>query len=255
MIPLVARARAAEFGLTQYHRDPTAEKILDRLGTKGDEFMHRPTVEMVEARTRIFVELARSFFEKHPTGTAFNIGCGLSDYFQWLDNGQNHFIDADLAEVMKIREQLIEPRNARHRFAEVSLTSPNWWESLQIPTDEPALILIEGVLMYLKPEDVQAILGAFGEKASKGSELLFDFMSWLGVGQAQRHSPVMKHTKAEFHWGARRISDLTKPHPRLRLLSQHRPLASGGFLRSAGEYLFRAITSVPLYGIARMGVK
>jgi len=252
MIPLVARARAREYFPNDYIADPTAETILKKIGKTGDEFMNEMTVRAVRDRTQIFRDCAADFFKRNPKSTGASIGCGLSNYFQWLNNGTNKFVDADLPEVMEVRRQLLTPINDRHRFLDLSLTSPNWWDELSLP-NEPVVIIIEGVLMYLKPEEVAKVLHTFGERAAPGSELLFDHMCWLAVGQAQKHSAVMKHTNAEFAWGIRKIEELTAPHTRLRLLPQKRRM-SGNFLRVNFERVFQTVTSVPFYGIARVGV-
>lgn len=255
LIPLVARARGGEFFGSKHLRDPTAEEILKRLGVSGNEFMHEGTAHAIEARTRVIVDLAQSFFQRYPSGLGVNIGCGLSNYFQWLDNGTNHFLDADLPEVIRIRSDLIEPRNERHRFREISLTSTDWWEKLESNPGEPVLVVIEGVSMYLTPTQMHQILRTFGEKAPKGSELVFDFMSWLSIGRARSHSPAMKQTHAEFRWGARRIEEITSQHERLYLMSLHRLLKEHGKLRSVIDFMFEKLTSVPFYGMAQLGVK
>jgi len=251
MIPLVARARVAE-RFPNAVRDPSAERILKEIGKSGDEFMNPITVRAVRDRTKIFRECSQDFFKRYPKSTGASIGCGLSNYFQWLDNGQNHFVDADLPEVMNVRRGLLKPLNNRHRFSDISLTAPNWWDELKFP-DEPVVIIIEGVLMYLKPDEVTQVLRTFAERAAPGSELLFDYMCWLAVGQAQKHSPVMRHTNVDFAWGVRKISELTAAHPRLHLLPQKQRM-SGSFLRVNFERLFQTVTSVPFYGIARVGV-
>jgi O-methyltransferase involved in polyketide biosynthesis len=155
---------------------------------------------------------------------------------------------------MRIRRQLIEPLNSRHRFAELSLTSENWFEKID-SSSEPFLLIIEGVSMYLQPREVHQILYTFGEKASSGSELVFDFMSWLSVGRARNHSPAMKHTRAEFTWGARNLRELTSQHRRLHLIAVKRPLKNASFLRSVLDSLFQTLSSVPFYGVARIRVK
>ncbi len=254
MIPLVARARGREFFPDDYVDDPTATHALESLHTRGEEFMHKGTVRAIIDRTRIFTRLARNFFERNPHAAGADIGAGLSDYFQWLDNGTNTFVDADLPEVMRVRETLIKPRNARHGFVDASLASPDWWDALKLP-NKPVVIIIEGVLMYLTPEQSQEVLRTFAERAAPGSELIFDFMCWLGVGHASETSPVMKHTRAQFKWGVRRLSELTAADSRLQLLSLHPLLSSQSFFRRIFSRAFHFVMGVPLYGIARIGVR
>ena len=115
------------------------------------------------------------------------------------------------------------------------------------------LLLLEGVLMYLRPEEVRQILHEFAEHAPAGSEIVFDSLSWMATGWAAMH-PLVSRTDAQFLWGARQMSDFTAAHPRLRLLSEHSVLdgydAATAWLCPA----FRALWGVPMYGIIRLGL-
>ncbi|WP_108361896.1 class I SAM-dependent methyltransferase [Limnohabitans sp. Bal53] len=46
----------------------------------------------------------------------------------------------------------------------------------------PLLLVCEGVLMYLTPTQVKAVLQEIGENAPEGSELVCDFMTPLCIG-------------------------------------------------------------------------
>lgn len=90
-----------------------------------------------------------------------------------------HMTDADLAEVMTIRREVLPPRHDCHVLAELDLTAPDWWEQLGLPArrDEPPVFLMsEGVFMYLEPTTVNAVLATFGERAPAGSIFTFDVM-------------------------------------------------------------------------------
>ena len=256
LIPLAGRAAASRMFPEAGFSDPTAQEVLTRLTETGREFVHHKiTVFSILERTRIFRDLTKEFIQRNPHTTVVNLGCGLSNYYQWLDYGTHSWIDADLAEVMQIRKQLIQPRNERHRFLEISITSSDWWEKLNLPKELPVQLIVEGVLMYLQPQEVIQFLKIFAEKASRGSEILFDFMCWIQIGRGRKHHPVLKYTKAEFAWGVRRLTDLAHIHPRLKLTSHHRILKNSSPVLSLSEAVFQKFTGVPFYAIAKLTVE
>lgn len=254
-IPLAARAHGGQRHPALEVDDAHAAQALVLLGDDGRRWLDDDvTVFGVLVRTGLFRELARDFFRRHPGALGASLGCGLADYFQWLDNGRNRWLDADLPEVMALRAQLPLPPSRRRQARCVDLGAPDWWERLGLPDGEeaePVLLICEGVLMYLPPRQVQALLRRFGERAPSGSQLVFDAMSWLAPGHADLN-PSVRQTGAQFRWGLSRLRELTAPHPRLRLLSQHSVMEGYGFPYAQLGPLFRWTWGVPLYALYRL---
>lgn len=257
LIPLAARAFGDAMFPAKAIHDAYAALALRSLGADVSHFLDdQASVYGVLSRTTIICDLAREFFSRFPQALGANLGCGLAHYFQWLDRHSNRWLDADLPQVMALRKRLLPAGGERLRHAEVDLSRPGWWDRLALPRqgDEvPMLLICEGVLMYLEPAQVQCVLREFGENAPAGSELLFDTLCWLAVGCAALH-PSVRHTNAQFRWGPRCLDDLTAPHPRLVLLSEHAVMDGFGFPLSLIDANFRALYGVPLYGVTRLGV-
>lgn len=251
-IPLAARA----FGDALFPQvavgDAHAAPMLAALGDDGRQWLNdRPSIYGVLARTRRFRERAAEFLASHPAGHVVNLGCGLSHYFQWLENGQARMTDADLPEALSIRRELLPAVGDRHQLRELDLTASDWWDTLDLPAGHdapPVFLFCEGVLMYLKPDAVQAVLKTFGECAPLGSSFAFDARCWLAAGRAKQHLSG-KHTAAEIHWGPRRLAELTAPHPRLRLVGTHLVMDGYGFPYALMGPTFRAIFGVPFYAV------
>lgn len=251
-IPLAARAFGDAMFPALALGDAHAGRILKALGDDGLEWLRdRHSVYGVLARTRHFRALAARFLEARADGHVVNLGCGLSDYFQWLDNGQARMTDADLPEVLEIRRVLLPVTGGRHEVLALDLTSADWWHGLGLPAtraEAPVFVFCEGVLMYLQPAEVQAILRTFGERAPAGSWLVFDAICWLAMGRAKQH-PSVKHTAAEFNWGPRRLSELTQAHERLRRTETFNVMDGYGWPHSLIGPGFRALFGVPLYAV------
>jgi O-methyltransferase involved in polyketide biosynthesis len=76
-----------------------------------------------------------------------NLGCGLSQYFQWLDNGRNTWLDTDMRPSMELRRRLLPPDTERQRSAIIDLRRPQWWQDLNLPAQalgQPLFMLCEG---------------------------------------------------------------------------------------------------------------
>lgn len=107
--------------------------------------------------------------------------------------------------------------------------------------------------MYLDPGQVDHLLREFAQRAPPGSQLLCDTLSWMAVGCAALHASVC-HTHAEFRWGLRRLQELTDPHPRLQLQSEHGILEGYDWPTMLTCHNFRAFWGVPMYGITRLSL-
>lgn len=251
-IPLAARALGDAMFPALALGDADAARILKALGDDGLEWLRdRHSVYGVLARTQHFRALAAQFLAAQPDGHLVNLGCGLSNYFQWLDNGQARMTDADLPEVLEIRRALLPVTGERHAVLPLDLTAPDWWDRLGLPATRagaPVFLFCEGVLMYLQPAEVQAIFRTFGERAPAGSSFAFDVMCWLAIGRASQH-PSVKHTAAEFHWGPGSLSELTQAHERLRLVETFNIMEGYGLPYSLIGPWVRALFGVPFYAV------
>ena len=238
--------------------DADAARVLAALGDDGSVWLRdRASVYGVLVRTRRFRELAAGFIAGHPAGHVVNLGCGLSNYFQWLDNGRIRMTDADLPEVLAIRRKLLPARGHRHRLREVDLNAADWWSRLGLPAGRggaPVFLFAEGVFMYLEPAVAHAVLRSFGERAPAGSAFAFDAMCWLAVGRAKQH-PSVRHTEAEFHWGPRGVEELTADSPRLRLAAAHPIMEGYGWPYLLMGPAFRALLGVPFYALYELRVR
>lgn len=251
-IPLAARALGKTIFPAIAIEDKHAAKALEYMGDDGQRWLQdRQSVYGVLARTALFRDQARDFVTTHPSAHIVNLGCGLSDYLQWFDNGNIRMTDADLPEVIAIRKTIMPPKHTRHTLTELDLTASDWWQQLGLPESqhaEPVHLISEGVFMYLKPAVINNILKTFGERAPEGSILTFDAMCWLSIGRAKQHTSV-KHTEAQFYWGPRKLSDITAAHPRLKLIAAHQVMANYHWFYRLFQPIFKAVTGVPLYAV------
>lgn len=254
-IPLIARAQANAWCPRLDPHDARARQLLSDSGEPTQDYpSDYPTAINILWRTCTIKAMGQRFFEQHTTGLGVNLGAGLSDYFQWLDNGSNQWLDVDLPSVIEKRGQLVPPCSARQSMAVCNLRQPGWWQRLGLDGHRaPLLLVCEGVLMYMTAQEVAAFFREIGEHAPAGSELVCDFISPLGIGQtipANRHP----HDDAVFTWGTARAQELTRFHPRLQLLAEHSVAEAYGLCGQWLEAVCRPLTGGPLYGLAHLQV-
>lgn len=256
-IPLAARALGDAMFPQVAVGDAHAARWLSAIGDDGSQWIaDRPSVYGVLARTRVFRERAAAHLAQHPAGQVVNLGCGLSHYFQWLDNGRCHWLDVDLQEVVDIRRRLRVPGGPRQALAALDLRQRGWWDRLELAPrrqGEPVFVLCEGVLMYLQPAQVAAVLAEFAERAPPGSVFLCDALCSLATGHAQLHASI-RHTGAEFTWGPARLADLTAAHARLRLAAVHPVMDGFAPIYALMGLSFQWFMGVPFYALYELRV-
>ena len=256
-IALMARARGASTFPALDPQDAYAQDMLTTLGAEVQTFpSDTATIINVLWRTGMIKQIGRDFFERYPHAEGINLGAGLAHYFQWLDNGDNFWLDVDLPEVIALRNTLLPkpPRHCHHKA--IDLTVPGWWKRLNLrPAHHhaPVFMVCEGVLMYLQPAQVRSFLREIGDNAPEGSELVCDFISPMGVGQRAYPHPI-DQVDAAFAWGAHNGQELASLHPRLELLSQHSVSEAYGWGGTWAEMLCSPWTGGPLYGLAHLRI-
>lgn len=256
-VPLIVRAQAPTWWPLLDPQDQRAQDVLAHCGESPTEYPTDLTTALnILWRTRKIKDLAHRFFEHYTHVQGVNLGAGLSDYFQWLDNGENRWLDVDLPEVVQLREHLMPSTAGRTEMRAGDLRVAGWWERLGLQRHDhrnPLLLISEGVLMYMQPTEVKAFFHEIGEHAPEGTELLCDFISPIGIGQttmANRHPG----DAVAFAWGAHNGLEIASLHPRLELLEQHSVAEAYGWCGQWLEMLCAPMTGGPLYGLAHLKV-
>jgi len=256
-VPLAVRAFGDAIFPNLAVQDRYARDALAAMGDDGSRWLKsRPIVYGVLSRTRIFRDLARAFLTEHPAARVVNLGCGLSQYFQWFDNGRVRMLNADLPEVIALRAEIFAKTSAsggeREQEVVFDLGEAGWWDRLGLPSkpsSDPVFLLSEGVLMYLSPEQVAAVFREFGERAPAGSVFAFDALWWRSVGKPAAGQRAADVGEVRYRWGLRRPRNLTAAHARLRLAGVYPVMRGYSLSLSLVGALCRCVFGVPLYAV------
>ena len=168
----------------------------------------------VLSRAKIMDAEIRKFIQRHPDCHIVSIGSGLDTRFDRLDNGKLHWYDLDFPEVIEIRRKFFE-ENERVKFIPKSALDPSWVKEINT-NGKPLLIISEGVVMYLHPEDVQKLLTILTDSFDH-FELYLDCVSKRTVKRAWMNKSVKK-TRSEYYFGVSKGREIIELNPKLEQL-------------------------------------
>ncbi len=194
----------------------------------------------VTTRTAHLDTWAREFLAAHSSAVVLHVGCGLDTrYFRLQPGPHVDWYDVDHPEVATLCTQLF-PVADHHRVVAASVTDPAWLA--EIPNDRPALMIAEGLTMYLSEQDGVALLRRVVDRFPRG-ELQFDAFNRLGI-KSQWINTVVRRSGIEAALGHRRARRNPRGGPR-------HPAALLGALVRIG-HLRAAVARLPSGGQAHV---
>lgn len=247
LIPLAARASAPRLNPDLGFADPVAQDLIERLETDPDRFTGDPSsMRGSLLRTQWFDRVTADFLRRHPDGLCVNLGAGLDARaprvgFAGYEGAD--WIDVDREPVMALRGALIETR-PRVSALTADIAETGWIDALPWPKGRPALVMAEGVMMYLAPDGAEGLIKALAAAAEKRRAplvLAFDYASPLLVRNSRRH-PSVKKTQARFSWALRRPKDLQRLDAGLLCTEQADIMAHCGLASLVVGTLYRWFT-------------
>lgn len=136
--------------------DRTAAEAVDRIDYDFKR-MHRavnPAANrfLVALRAKQFDMWTTDFLRRHPNAVVLHLGCGLDSRVMRLSPSAGaRWFDVDQPGVIDLRRKLYADHDG-YQMIGSSVTEDGWLD--RIPTDGPALVVAEGLLMYLTEAEV-----------------------------------------------------------------------------------------------------
>jgi len=144
--------------------DAIADEIITKTGYDLDKFPllktkladRRSMVFDVAVRAKILDETVGRFVQRHPDAVVLDLGAGLDDrFFRVSPPATVDWYDVDFPEVVALRRQLL-PRRPNAHDVGADLTDPDWLHD--IPRDRPAMIVADGLVLFLEQNDFALLL-------------------------------------------------------------------------------------------------
>ncbi len=157
-------------------------------------------------RARLIDQFVKSFLKGNSECVALHLGCGLDSRYDRIGNNEVTWYDVDFKEVMDIRE-LFYAETDKYHLISSSVTEDNWFQ--KVPRGKRHYIVVaEGLLMYLKEEDIKKVIRALKDWLGSFT-LIFDAFSIYAAKKVGKH-PSIKKTGAVIQWGIDDPVELTK---------------------------------------------
>ena len=198
--------------------DPAATTLVGQLGLSSlnGDWSFRAVEVGTAVRTTILDAAVRSFAEGAPHSTVITVGAGLCTRCIRLRELEVDWIDIDLPEAAALRSALLPPGPNRIILGESALGGG--WRARVAAIEGPRLFVLEGLTMYLEEPGVRDLVTDLVDRCP-GSHLLIETAGPPARPPGRyRQLDCGRHTDTRFRWGVRRMSELTRWHPRLELV-------------------------------------
>jgi O-methyltransferase involved in polyketide biosynthesis len=167
----------------------------------------------IALRAHMLDRWTTAFIDRHPDAVVLHLGCGLdSRVLRVAPPRQVLWFDIDFPDVIALRRKLY-PCPEGYATIAGSIVRKQWMDRL--PTDKPAMIVAEGVLPYLKPDQVPRLLRRLVRHFPTG-EIAFDAYSTVAT-RLLRYNPAIRATGAVLRWALDDAGELERQVPGLIL--------------------------------------
>jgi methyltransferase (TIGR00027 family) len=162
---------------------------------------YNPIFQLASAiRTQLTDEAIARFVAQRERVLVVELGAGLSTrYYRIAKQQKCHWVQMDLPDAIAVRRKF-DVEDTHHQFIDASLIAPNDWLG-RLPqgyAPEDVVFILEGVAMFLQPEEMTNLLTALRHDYA-GASFVIDVVRQrerdrLNQSFMQMDSPV--------HWGA-----------------------------------------------------
>lgn len=198
-------ARAKESGKTNHKIfDAKAIEIVEQMdydfsAANKDAVMTNGVV----ARTIVLDQMVNDYIVKHPETTVVNVACGMDTRFYRVDNGKISWYNIDLPETMDVREKYIQECDRVHNIASSAMDA-SWTDQIPVGINT-ALIIVEGLSMYLAADDVKQIFAIISRRFSHAT-VFMEILNPVFIKKNVEKS--ISQSGAVFIWGAKSGEEL-----------------------------------------------
>ena len=184
-IPLYGKAYVSRKGILL--RDPKAEEIWKEEGfpLKGKSASKWLAYSM-GMRAAVFDNWVRTQLEQWLDAAVLHLGCGMDSRCLRVGAEGRNWVDMDFPEVIRERGKYFA-ENGGYRMLGADLREDTWKQA--VPAGERAIVVMEGISMYFRPEELEALLkslrGHFGQ-----IRLLMDVYTTFGAKASKYKNPI-----------------------------------------------------------------
>ena len=183
VIPLYGRKLCTE-RFPALFQDPKALELIERLDydfssleKQSSSLAHQFGALEVAMRENDMMCEMKDYLSDHPEAVLVNLGCGLDQTAENIDNGKCRIVNIDLPDVIEVRNRLL-PQNERIRNLGYDLNDLSWFD--EIDGTKGVCFMAAGVFYYFKTEQIKKLFHCLAS-AFPGGRLVFDTASKRAV--------------------------------------------------------------------------
>ena len=184
-IPLYGKSYVSRKGIIL--SDPKAEEIWQEEGfpLKGKSASKWLAYNM-GMRAAVFDNWLRTQMQAQTDAVIVHIGCGMDSRNLRVGTEGRTWYDMDFPEVIRERGKYFREENG-YRMLAADMREDLWKK--EIPAGERAIVVMEGVSMYFRPEELAELLRSLNQHFSQIS-LLMDVYSTFGAKASKYKNPI-----------------------------------------------------------------
>ena len=137
-------------------------------------------------RARIFDDWTDSMLQKDNDALVLHIGCGLDSRCKRVKQPYKNWVDCDFPDVIENRKKYYSESET---YKMQTLDASDASQVKNLPDAKSAIIVFEGISMYLSHEQLHNFFGALEEKYSS-LHILMDVYTEFGVRASKYKNPV-----------------------------------------------------------------
>jgi O-methyltransferase involved in polyketide biosynthesis len=173
-------------------QDPRALELVDAIDFPFDTRFGKGVPEFgqfIGLRALCFDLIVNDVLRTDPDALVVVLGEGLETQFWRVDNGRVRWFTVDLPETAEIRGRLLGEEPPRRRLFAGSALDDGWWAALGAQPTDRVVVIAQGLLMYLPPSDVRALIARCA-RTFPGGVMAFDtvprwFSAVMSSGKAK----------------------------------------------------------------------
>jgi len=216
LVPLYCKALESKKKTPIISDDKAVEMVSEIEYDYSQLKIPKKTYVTICMRAKQFDNYVIEFMKKYPKSTVVHLGCGLDSRFVRVDNGTVEWYDLDYPEVIELRKKFYRETD-RYHLIPSSVMEFKWIDNL-LSKKGPFLFLAEGLFMYLREEEVRALILKL-QKEFSGCQVVFDSYSAL-TAKHIKHHPSIKKTGACIYWGIDDAHEIEKWNAGIHLIEE-----------------------------------
>ena len=224
--------------------DPTAERIWkeESFPIRGKSKSKWLTYNMA-MRARVFDDWTDRMLRENKDALVVHIGCGLDSRCLRVKQPYVNWIDADFPDVLELRKKYYS-ENDSYKMMSIDASKPEQIE--QLPESQTAIIIMEGISMYLTNEQVNRFFMTLDKKYTE-LHILMDIYTVWGAKASKYKNPVNDVGVTQLY-GVDDVQTLLN-NTKLRFKSEHSftPNELVNELKSSEKLFFKIMFNEKIY--------